>query len=171
MAGSKGRSGGSRSGAGRKPNTARVLHLHGGADRDRATSRAAGVDLEPVPMPDGLTPDVMAVWASLAPHATLAGTLVAGTVPAFLRLCRAIVKHTLMEAQIERDGLTYLKVTIDGSGQEHTEIKAHPLLSRAETVDTKIRGWMKDFAINPFGKPIATQKKPDDPFGEFEQAG
>ena len=171
MAGAKGRSGGYRSGAGRKPLAAELVDLHG--YRDRATSRPSA-ELESVPMdrPEGLSPEVVAVWDDLAEHARQAGTLVPGTVPAFLRLCRAVVTHAQMETQIGRDGYTYLKVTIDGAGQEHTEVKAHPLISRAESIDNKVRGWMKDFAINPFGKPLVSRKaKPANPFAKFGATG
>ena len=93
--------------------------------------------------------------------------MVPGTVSAFLRLCQAVVKHAKMDEQVERDGYTYLKVTIDGSGQEHTEVKAHPLIGKAQTLDNQIRAWFKDFGINPFGKPLAAPVKAEDPFEEF----
>ena len=165
MAGAKGRSGGHRSGAGRKAANAATVALQGG--RDLGVVRPVELEAVPVERPaaDG---GVQQVWDDLAPHATKAGTLVPETAAAFLRLCQSVVKHAEMEAQIQRDGLTYLKVTIDGSGQEHTEIKAHPLISRAETLDNKIRGWFKDFAINPFGKPLsAAVPKPENPFARF----
>ena len=126
---------------------------------------------EAVAKPD-LAEAVAGVWDKLAQHAVKAGTLVPSTAEAFTRLCQAVVKHAQMEAQIERDGLTYLKVTIDGSGQEHTEIKAHPLISRSHALDNAIRAWFKDFGINPFGKPLAEAiPKAVDPFASFEQAG
>lgn len=168
MAGAKGRSGGQRSGAGRKAATARILALRGG--QDRGVVRPVEASPVPVRLPEGLSLEIAAVWDNLAPHAIKAATLVAGTVPAFVRLCQAVVKHGQLDAQIAHDGLTYLKVTIDGAGQEHTEIKAHPLISRAESMDNKIRGWFKDFGINPFGKPLAdATPKPADPFAEFEK--
>jgi len=165
MPGAKGRSGGLRSGAGRKPATARILALHGG--RDRGVKRPQAVEAAVVAVPDGLPEDVSAVWLDLAPHATTAGTLIPSMVPAFLRLCRAVVKHARWEAQIATDGDTYLKVTIDGAGTEHTEVKAHPLIGKSQTLDNQIRGWFKDFGINPFGKPLTAPAKAEDPFEEF----
>lgn len=165
MAGTKGRSGGLRTGAGRKPQTARVLNLRGG--RDRAVARPAAVPSAPVAMPEALPPEVQAIWVELAPHAMAAATLTAGMVPSFVRLCRAVAKQARWEAQIARDGDTYLKVTIDGSGQEHFEVKAHPLISKAQGLESQIRAWMKDFAINPFGKPLAVAEPAADPFAEF----
>ena len=157
--------GGARVGAGRKPKTARILDLHGG--RERGIKRAQPFEAVPVAVPGALEASVAAVWSELAPHATTAGTLIPGTATAFQRLCQAIVKHAKMDAQVERDGYTYLKVTIDGSGQEHTEVKAHPLIGKAQTLDNQIRAWFKDFGINPFGKPLAQPAKAEDPFEEF----
>jgi len=167
MAGSKGRSGGHRSGAGRKASEARVLGLIG-----RRDAQAEPVQVAPVGCPEGLETDVLAVWAELAPHATNARTLVPSTVPAFTNLCKAVVRHGKMQAQIERDGFTYLKVTIDGAGQEHTEVKAHPLISRAGALESLVRAWFKDFAIHPFGKAMAEAAvKPADPFAKFKAVG
>jgi phage terminase small subunit len=143
--------------------------LQGGTDRGvvRPLEQAATIE-----QPDTLPAEVAAVWAELAPHATKAGTLVGSTGTSFRRLCQAVVMHGKMTAQIERDGLTYLKVTIDGSGQEHTEVKAHPLISKAQAMDNAIRAWFKDFGINPFGKPLTDPaQQPVDPFASFEQAG
>jgi hypothetical protein len=166
MAGIKGRSGGARSGSGRKALNASALRLAGG--EDRGVVRPVAVPGAMVACPVAASAAVAAAWAELAPHAVHACTLVPGTASAFLRLCQAVVKHAQMEQQIERDGLTYYKVTIDGSGQEHQELKAHPLIARAEAIDNKIRGWFKDFAINPFGKPLAEAiQKPVNPFARF----
>lgn len=166
MAGAKGRSGGQRSGAGRKASEARLLGLIGG----RAKVQQEEVLASPVACPEDFTPEQEAVWAELAEHAIKARTLVPGTVSAFSRLCKAVVRHAKMESQIERDGFTYLKVMVDSSGQEHTEVKAHPLISRAASAETMIRGGLKDFAICPFGKALVEAvAKPVDRFAKFRK--
>lgn len=165
MSGVAGRSGGTRAGSGEKPSEARVLGLIGGR-------RGEGVELAPpveIPCPDWLGAEAKAVWAELAEHAIKARTLVPSTVVAFTRLCKAVVRHAEMEAQIAKDGLTYLKVTVDGSGQQHDELKAHPLISRAGSLESSIKAWMKDFALHPFGKPVIEVKaKAVDPFAKFK---
>lgn len=168
MPGAKGRSGGHRSGAGRKASEGRVLNLLGGRDR----MPVEPVLPVPVACPEGVEPTVMAVWDELAPHAVKARTLVPSTVPAFVRLCRAVVKHAEMEAVVVKDGLTYLKYTADPSGTEHAEVKAHPLIARAASLENTIRAWLKDFAIHPFGKPLAeASPKTVDPFAKFGATG
>lgn len=158
-------SGGFRSGAGRKARSARVVAIHGG----KVHGIVRPVESAPVQQPASLSAEVQAVWAELALPAVNAGTLVANTSSAFVRLCHNVVKHAQMEAQIAHDGLTYLKVSIDGAGTEHTEVKAHPLISRAQALDNAIRASFKDFGINPFGKPLADAiPKPVDPFAEFD---
>ena len=160
-------SGGVRSGAGRKPHSAKILNLHGGRSAKGVKRAQEAAEAVPVVVPETLEAEIAAVWADLAPHATTAGTLIPSMVPAFLRLCRAVVKHARWEAQIATDGDTYMKVTIDGAGTEHTEVKAHPLIGKSQTLDNQIRGWFKDFGINPFGKPLTAPAKAEDPFEEF----
>lgn len=168
MPGAKGRSGGHRSGAGGKLSEARILGLIG----PKVDAGQEAASLPEIACPADCSPEVAAIWAELAEHALRNRTLVASTQTAFLRMCQAIVRHAAMQGQIDRDGLTYLKVTIDGSGQEHTEVKAHPLISRASTLENAIRSWMKDFAIHPFGKPVIEPKQAAvDPFAKFGATG
>ncbi len=171
MSGAKGRSGGHRSGAGRKASDASLVGLRGGQDR-RVVRPSVVASTEPVDCPEGASAEVAAVWSELAPHAAKAGTLFPGTASAFLRLCKAVVKHDRWEARIEAEGETQIKVSVDGAGVEHQELKAHPLIARAQSLDAHIFGRFKDFAINPFGKPLAAaQEKPADPFAKFGATG
>lgn len=167
MPGVKGRSGGMRSGAGRKASAARVLNLR---SRDQVTEPM--VSAVAVAMPDGLGPTVSLVWAEYAPHALRAGTLTPSTASAFLRLCQSIVSYDQMQAVIGTDGLTYLKYTADPSGTEHAEVKAHPLIGKAAALQMLIRAWLKDFLVHPFGKPMPESvQKPEDPFAKFGATG
>jgi hypothetical protein len=163
MAGVKGRSGGRRSGTGSKLSAARVLGLIG------PKGTAEPTPIAEIACPEGLSPDVAAIWAELAEHALKARTLVPSTVTAFTRLCKAVVRHAEMERQIAADGYTYLKISIDGAGTEHQEVKAHPLITRASSLDNTIRAWLKDFAIHPFGKPLVSQEAVQDDFDEFDR--
>jgi hypothetical protein len=48
-------------------------------------------------------------------------------------------------------------------------VKAHPLIGKAQTAENQIRSWLKDFGMNPFGKPLADMTpQPNDAFAEFE---
>src|SRR5712671_5989268 len=131
MAGVKGYSGGLRVNAGRprKDKTLGWLGGHSGK-RGKAPAKPTAVPVLPVvPMPE-LPAEQQAVWSELAPHAREARTLIPSTAGAFRDLCEAIVLKRALLARIEQDGLTYLKVSVDGAGVEHTEIKAHPLLAQ-----------------------------------------
>lgn len=168
MPGAKGRSGGHRSGAGGKLSEARILGLIG----PKADTGQEAASLPEIACPSDCSPEVAAVWAELAEHALRNRTLVASTQTAFLRMCQAIARHAKMQAQIDTDGLTYIKVSVDGAGTEHPELKAHPLISRASTLENAIRSWMKDFAIHPFGKPVVEPKAAVvDPFAKFGATG
>jgi len=110
------------------------------------------------------------VWRELAPHAQRAGTLTEQTAASFRRLCVAVVRLSRWQAQVDHDGDTYLKITIDGAGSEHREVKAHPLIARAQALERDVRAMSKDFLICPFGKPLAPDVEPPrDPFDEFDE--
>ena len=158
--------GGHMPGAGRKPLSAQVMLLRGG--RNRTAPRRADLAVsKPVEMPS-LPAEVAAVWAEFAPHAIQAGTLTDQTVSAFVRLCELVVWHHSLEAVILADGLTSVKVTVDGAGQEHRELKAHPLLVGVHSAEQVIRSGMKDFMLHPFGRPVAVVAEVKDPFAEFD---
>lgn len=129
---------------------------------------SASVKREPVEAPSGLPAEQRAVWLALAPHATAAGTLTAATSAAFADLCEAICLKRDMKTAIDEAGLTYLKVTIDGAGQEHQEQKAHPLLSRYVAQAVRVEAGQTRFMLTGTGKPAAVVAPPEDQFSEFD---
>lgn len=139
-------SGGLRPGSGRKPEDA--VPMDG--------------PLPVVPMPDDLTSAERAVWMLEEREALQNRTLVPATAAAFRELCQQIVFRDTLKAQIDKDGLTYLKVTVDGSGQEHTELKKHPLLSEYRGTCRDIAAARTAFRLRPIGKPmpVAQAEKP-----------
>lgn len=166
--------GGLRVGAGRKPLGAAMTLLTGGRNRRFGGRKALTRELappEPVDRPSDLPQEQAAVWAELAPHATEARTLVPATVQAFRDLCEAIVVKRALLARIETDGLTYIKVTVDGTGTEHTEIKAHPLLAQHRGMMQRVEAGMARFRLAPMGKEILPTAEPENPFDAFEAAG
>lgn len=134
--------------------------------RERRRTPAAAVTL--IAAPADLPEAQREVWNELAPHACAAKTLTEGTVAAFRDLIEAIVIKREMLAQIRRDGLTYLKVTIDGSGQEHTEVKAHPLIGQHRGMMQRVEQGMLRFRLSPMGKELEQPEPPEDPFAEFD---
>lgn len=160
-------SGGLRVGAGRKSKDLARKVLEGTATR-RERAQGSVNPPEAVPMPAELGATEQRLWLELAPYATAARTLTPATSRAFRDLLQAILARDAMFAQIEKDGLTYLKVTVDGAGQEHTEVKAHPLISQHRGMMQRVEAGMARFRIAPTGKPIEDGPKPEDPFDEFE---
>ena len=158
--------GGARVGSGRKPLDDSARFISGA--RDRRPPAPERVSAEPFEMPAGLSPGVAAVWQRLAPHAFREGTLTVGTAAAFEDLCRAVDMRDKMAAQIEAGGLTYLKVTVDGTGKEHNELRAHPLIVQYRGMCARVEGSMLKFRLVPLGKPMETaREKPVDPFAKF----
>lgn len=161
-------SGGMRLGSGRKSKDGRLLHLHGGKDR---LHRGKPVELPPsapVDPPKGLTEAQMRVWQELAPHAVAAHTLTPGTAGSFADLCRAIVTRDAMLAKIEEDGWTFIKVSVDGAGVEHQELKKHPLTSDQRGWEQRVEAGRARFRLAPMGKELVPTAKPEDPFAEFD---
>lgn len=155
---------GGQPGVGRKPKDQQTAFVHG-----REGSKAPTVQpLEPVRMPSDLPEAQKVVWAELAPHARQARTLSPATAGAFRDLCDAIVLKRAMADRIEADGLTYTKVSVDGAGVEHQELKAHPLISQHRGMMQRVEAGLVRFRLAPIGKELAAPVEPEDPFNEFE---
>ncbi len=93
-----------------------------------------------------------------APRAIAQGTLTPRTIEAFRLLCELERERTETKKTIDRDGRTFIKVTIDGSGQEHQELKAHPLKGDYARLSKQVENLMGRFRLAPFGKAEAVIK-------------
>lgn len=111
------------------------------------------------PVPEDLPEGQHAFWRENAIRAIEKGTLTRHTVSAFRMLCEMDEERRATKAQIDRDGRTFLKVSVDGAGVEHQEIKAHPLTSHYRAVAKAVEMSMKNFSLAPFGKPEAGRAK------------
>jgi hypothetical protein len=144
-------SGGARVGAGRKPKQRlEFAVVEGGAVKD---------DAVPSLPPEDLPLAGREFWQQWAGLAMDAGTLTGRTVPGFRWLCETYAEMRANQQQIEQDGRTYVKVTVDGSGQEHQELKAHPLTNALNKLRKDVEGGMARFCLTAMGKPIAARGK------------
>jgi hypothetical protein len=160
-------SGGMRVGAGRKSKDQATAALHGSKGRvERAQSQP--LPLEHVSIPGDLPAEQATVWAELAPHALAARTLTQATAGAFRDLCEAVVLKRALLKRIEFDGLTYQKVSVDGAGVEHVEVKAHPLLTQHRGMMQRTEAGYARFRLAPIGKEIAAAVADVDPFDSFD---
>ena len=125
--------------------------------------------------PADLTERQRAVWLELAPHASAKRTLFPGSMAAFRHLCSTVALQRQIEAELEADGLTNQKVTLQmdasGGGLESVEKKAHTLLSKLTTMMQRVDAGMVRFGLSPVGKPMVeeTPLNADDPFARFER--
>lgn len=124
--------------------------------------------LPEIDVPAGLNSEERAVWEQLAPLAREQRTLTAATAPRFRMLCRAVVLEQKYEAKILADGLTYISVTVDGSGQERETLKAHPLCGAHRGMMQRVESGMVAFRLAPIGKPLANPAK-EKPKSALEQ--
>jgi hypothetical protein len=90
------------------------------------------------------------------------GTLTLQTEAAFRLLCELDAEKRATKATLDHDGRTYIKVTVDGAGQEQQELKAHPLTGSYRQLAQRVEALMARFSLAPFGKPVAMsgKKKP-----------
>jgi hypothetical protein len=88
--------------------------------------------------------------------------LTPATAHRFRLLCQAVVMERQMSERILKDGLTYVAVTIDGSGQERDTLKAHPLCGPQRGMMQRVETGMISFRLAPVGRPIEPpqQEKP-----------
>ena len=170
MAGQPGRSGGRRGGGGRRARSVQARWLGGDAGHRGAPLRpapsAASSTLDLTP-PAGLTAAEVVVWKEAAPHAARLGTLGPETVSAMSDLCRAVVTALQLHVTIERDGWTYVKVSVDGAGVEHEELRKHPLATEWRAWVQRVETMRARFRLTPDGKPTAAPA-PVDEWAEFD---
>lgn len=110
--------------------------------------------------PEDLPAEQRDFWHRYAGLAIEKRTLTAHTVGAFRLLCEMDAEKQATKATIEQDGRTFMKVTVDGSGQEHQELKAHPLTGAYGRLAKAVEALMARFGLAPFGKPEAPLVKP-----------
>lgn len=139
--------GGARVGAGRKPKKTLDFPVIDGGKSDACLIAAE----PPAELPDPHKKH----WRLNAHLAIQRGTLTLQTEPQFRTLCRIEAEIEATDTTIEADGRTFIKTTVDGAGQEHQELKAHPLLSHYRALLKQQQSLFKDFMLGPFGKPIA----------------
>lgn len=157
-------SGGARAGTGPKPKGAALLRLHASRLEPATTPGVVTSVSEPVPveMPAGLPDDQKAIWEALAPLALEQRTLIPATAGSFCDLCRAIVIRDGILAKIQADGWTFIKVSVDGAGVEHQELKRHPLSSEFRGWEQRVEAGRARFKLAPIGKSIAPEQKPQE---------
>lgn len=108
--------------------------------------------------PEDLPASQHAFWNTYAPAAIAAQTLTDQTVGAFRLLCELDDEKRQTKETIDRDGRTFIKCTVDGAGNEHQELKAHPLTGSYRQLAQRVETMMGRFGLAPFGKPVANAK-------------
>lgn len=157
--------GGARVGSGRKPKARNGVVVaaitrftptvvDGGKVEESAEESKGESNSLSIP-PADLPAEQRDFWHRYAQSAIEQGTLTTHTVAGFRLLCGDSAKLSAWERQIAKDGETYLKITIDGSGQEHQEVKAHPLLAPSIRLSQRVDAGLGRFKITANGKPEA----------------
>ena len=153
--------GGTRLGAGRPRKSARAHWLSGDAGERRLALVEAPADaghaVAPSPGAPLLAPELLSAseavyWRRWEPLARAQGLLTAETAPGFGLLCQVAAQCQTMRAAIEAEGYTYERVTVDGSGQEHREIRSHPLLTHYRGLVLRVEQEQARYGLQATGK-------------------
>lgn len=138
--------GGRRVGAGQKPTKPKFAPtVHSGGKEPAESSLSA------VP-PEDLPAGQREFWHKYAGFAIEKRTLIPHTEANFRLLCQQAWVMDLMLDKLIRDDWTQVKVTIDGSGQEHREQKAHALLSAYQKCVKQVDSLEARYGLAAFGK-------------------
>ena len=125
------------------------------------------------PKPEGLSEMAAAEWHRMCDRMRLAGTLATTDDAALLRYVRSFELVERLEAQLATEPLTFLKVTVDGSGQEHQEKKANPLVSKVLAAQPPVRALLAELGQTPASRArvrIPGASKDDvDPSTDFSE--
>lgn len=125
---------------------------------DGGNDEPAGAAVSAIP-PEDMPVEERDFWHRYANLAIERRTLTAHTVPAFRLLCELEAEKQAVKKTIDKDGRTFVKVTVDGSGQEHEELKAHPLKGDYARLAKDVSALMSKFMLSPFGKPAGPSAK------------
>jgi hypothetical protein len=149
--------GGARVGSGRKPKAANKPVVPAVPTNLVAIDGGRAGELSATP-PADLPTEQHDFWKSYAALAIEAGTLTPQTAGSFRLLCELDAEKTATKATLDKDGRTYIKVSVDGAGVEHDELKAHPLTGSYRQLAQRVEALMARFLLAPFGKPVTSGK-------------
>lgn len=144
--------GGARLGSGRKPAAMYVVPAGAAA----STGAESGIQSVPLPAPEHLAEAERAIWDRYAPLAQATGLLTPEKTPGFEHLCEIVATYDALKIRVDSEGWTYLKVTIDGAGQEHTELKRHALWSQLQTYAVRRESALRSYGLFANGRPSSS---------------
>ena len=164
--------GGKRLGSGRKPLKRSERWLRGNAGKvdlalvtsrpEVVPARDAGVVLSDDDVPAVLTEEEAAYYRLWAPLARGRKMLFPETMPGFVQLCQVARRCARLWSEIDRDGLMYEVVTVDGAGQERREYKKHPLMTEWRGLVSRQEQMLARFGLTADGKVAAEVESVDD---------
>ena len=107
----------------------------------------------PVGMPDKpatLDAEASAEWDRMGPLLVRLGVLTISDGPAFIAYCTLVGRLATLRQQIaDQPDPLQLKVTVDGSGQEHTEARPNPLYRMELEAMKTLSTYLSHFGLTP----------------------
>ena len=165
MAGKPGRSGGARTGAGRKPLPLAVKKLKGTARKSRTQSEPSGPLLLGDP-PEELLTDAADIWRYLT-AATPAGVLHANNAPILERYCGLLAQYRAVSTEIARRGVGGMLI------KDRFGLPARsPLFALQMELDEALRRCEAELGLTPAARSrvrveTAPAREAGDPWADF----
>ena len=154
--------GGARLGAGQKPKGEHAKRRRKEAIVPLTSVDGGKVDEETSNLslpPEDLPREHRDFWHRYAKIAIEKGTLNHTTVAGFRLLCEQDAELRATKATIDGEGRTFKKISVDvTSGEQHTEIKAHPMVARYDRLAKDVRIGLLSFRLTAFGKAEPREK-------------
>ena len=152
---------------GRPPKPSAIKRLEGNPGRRALNDAEPQPDVALPPKPATLSPVAAAEWDVTGPLLVSLGVLTVADGQAFQAYCELRADWEAIGARLKDDpDPVYEKITIDGSGQEHRELKPNPLYAMRDRVAGRLLMYFARFGMTPSDrskiiapKPVAKQRK------------
>ena len=151
----------------------RLKVLEGTPHKERLNPKEPQPKVVKVKCPKDLDREARKVWRRIEPKLRRLGLMTEVDDDALGILCqiraRLVEIHKFIKE--ENQSLVQAKVTVDGSGQEHIELKPSPYEMMGRQYYQLFRQYAKEFGLTPAGRvglSVNTGKGEDDPLGILE---
>ena len=114
--------------------------------------------------PDGLDDGAKEVWSQYAPIIHRMGLLTEVDGESFGYVCQIMSRIRFIWSELKKPDVKPMVIysTMDSAGNEHVNVKLHPLLVEERHLMEKFRMWASEFGLTPRGRTglsVRTKKK------------
>lgn len=113
-------------------------------------------------MPPDLDDDAKKYWKKFAPMLNRIGILTEADGEVFGIMCQIRSRIQKIHRVLETEPYTQEKHTVDGAGQEHTELKKNPFIMMEQEYYKLFRAYASEFGLTPSSRSRLSTTKPEE---------